>query len=36
MGGVTVLQLAAAHLDCVAAIVMVDSTLVYSPDLRAA
>lgn len=32
MGGVIVLQLAAAHSDCVAAIVMVDSTLVYSPD----
>jgi pimeloyl-ACP methyl ester carboxylesterase len=36
MGGVTVLQLAATHPDCVAAIVMVDSTLVYSPDRRAA
>jgi len=35
MGGVSVLQLAATHPDCVAAIVMVDSTLVYSPDRRA-
>jgi pimeloyl-ACP methyl ester carboxylesterase len=35
MGGMIVLQLAAAHPDCVAAIVMVDSTLVYSPDWRA-
>jgi pimeloyl-ACP methyl ester carboxylesterase len=30
-----VLQLAAAHPDCVAAIVTVDPTLVYSPDRRA-
>jgi pimeloyl-ACP methyl ester carboxylesterase len=35
MGGVIVLQLAAAHSDWVAAIVMVDSTLVYSPDRHA-
>jgi pimeloyl-ACP methyl ester carboxylesterase len=36
MGGMIVLQLAAAHPDCVAAIVMVDSTLVFSPDQRTA
>jgi pimeloyl-ACP methyl ester carboxylesterase len=36
MGGMIVLQLAAAHPDCVAAIVMVDSTLVFSPERRAA
>jgi pimeloyl-ACP methyl ester carboxylesterase len=37
MGGVTALQLAAAHPDCVAAIVMVDpAPLVFSPELRAA
>ena len=37
MGGVTVLQLAAAHPDCVAAIVMVDpAALVSSPERRTA
>jgi 3-oxoadipate enol-lactonase len=36
MGGMAVLQLAAAHPDCVGAIVMVDSTLVYSPDRHTA
>jgi pimeloyl-ACP methyl ester carboxylesterase len=37
MGGVTVMQLAAAHLDCVAAIVMVDpAPLVSSPERRTA
>ena len=36
MGGMIVLQLAAAHPDGVAAIVMVDSTLVFSPERRAA
>jgi pimeloyl-ACP methyl ester carboxylesterase len=35
MGGMVVLQLAADHPDCVAAIIMVDSTLVFSPDGRA-
>ena len=36
MGGVTVLQLAAAHPDCVAAIVMVDpASLVPPPERRA-
>jgi pimeloyl-ACP methyl ester carboxylesterase len=34
MGGMIALQLAAAHPDCVAAIVMVDSTVVYSPERR--
>ena len=34
MGGMIVLQLAAAHPNCVAAIVMVDSTVVYSPERR--
>src|SRR5271163_431201 len=32
MGGMIVLELAAAHPDCVGAIVMVDSTLPFSPD----
>ena len=36
MGGMIVLQLAAVHPDCVAAIVMVDQPLVYSPERRAA
>ena len=37
MGGQTVLQLAAAHPDCVAAIVMVDpAPFVFPPELRAA
>jgi pimeloyl-ACP methyl ester carboxylesterase len=36
MGGMIVLQLAAAHPDYVSAIVMIDSTLVYSPDRRTA
>jgi pimeloyl-ACP methyl ester carboxylesterase len=36
MGGTIVLQLAAAHPDCVAAIVIVDQPLVYSPERRAA
>jgi pimeloyl-ACP methyl ester carboxylesterase len=36
MGGMIVLQLAAHHPDCVAAIIMVDSTLAFSPDGRAA
>jgi pimeloyl-ACP methyl ester carboxylesterase len=37
MGGVTVLQLAAAHPDCVAAIVLVDpASLVSSPERRTA
>jgi pimeloyl-ACP methyl ester carboxylesterase len=36
MGGITVLQLAAAYPDCVAAIVMVDpAPLVFPPELRA-
>jgi pimeloyl-ACP methyl ester carboxylesterase len=36
MGGITVLQLAATHPDCVAAIVMVDpAPFVFPPDLRA-
>jgi pimeloyl-ACP methyl ester carboxylesterase len=36
MGGLTVLQLAAAHPDCVAAIVMVDpASFVRPPELRA-
>jgi pimeloyl-ACP methyl ester carboxylesterase len=35
MGGVTVLQLAAAHPDCVAAIGMVDPPLVFSSERRA-
>jgi pimeloyl-ACP methyl ester carboxylesterase len=35
MGGVIVLQLAAAHPGSVAAIVMVDPPLVFSPDRRA-
>jgi pimeloyl-ACP methyl ester carboxylesterase len=34
MGGVTVLQLAAAHPDCVAAIVMVDPAPLVSPPAR--
>jgi pimeloyl-ACP methyl ester carboxylesterase len=34
MGGMIVLQLAAAHPDCLTAIVMVDSTVVYSPERR--
>jgi len=35
MGGLTVLQLAAAHVDCVAAIVMVDpAPFVFTPELR--
>jgi pimeloyl-ACP methyl ester carboxylesterase len=34
MGGMIVLQLAAAHPDCLIAIVMVDSTVVYSPERR--
>ncbi|TMA55007.1 MAG: alpha/beta hydrolase [Deltaproteobacteria bacterium] len=35
MGGLTVLQLAAAHADCVAAIVMVDpAPFVFAPELR--
>jgi pimeloyl-ACP methyl ester carboxylesterase len=34
MGGMIVLQMAAAHPDYVSAIVMIDSTLVYSPDRR--
>ena len=36
MGGMIVLQLAAAHPDCVSAIIMIDSTLYYSPDRRTA
>ena len=36
MGGMIVLQLAAAHPGCVAAIVMVDSTLVFSVENRTA
>ena len=36
MGGMIVLQLAAAHPGCVAAIVIVDQPLVYSPERRAA
>jgi pimeloyl-ACP methyl ester carboxylesterase len=36
MGGMIVLQLAAVHPDCVAAIVMVDQPLVYLPERRAA
>jgi pimeloyl-ACP methyl ester carboxylesterase len=36
MGGVIVLQLAATYPDCVAAVVMVDSTLFFSPERRTA
>jgi pimeloyl-ACP methyl ester carboxylesterase len=36
LGGIAVLQLAAAHPGCVAAAVMVDSTLVFSPTQRTA
>jgi pimeloyl-ACP methyl ester carboxylesterase len=36
MGGMIILQLAAAHQDCVAAMVMVESTLVFSPEQRTA
>jgi lipase len=36
MGGIAVLQLAAAHPDCVAAIVMIDpAPFVSPPELRA-
>jgi pimeloyl-ACP methyl ester carboxylesterase len=36
MGGITVLQLAASHVDCVAAVVMVDpASFVRSPEARA-
>jgi pimeloyl-ACP methyl ester carboxylesterase len=36
MGGMIILQLAAAHQDCVAAMFMVESTLVFSPEQRTA
>jgi pimeloyl-ACP methyl ester carboxylesterase len=36
MGGMIVLQLAAAHPGCVAAIVMVDQPHIYSPERRTA
>jgi hypothetical protein len=36
MGGMIVLQLAAAHSECVAAIVMVDQPHIYSPERRGA